>query len=411
MSVQRSSKQPPTAVADFVQDLFAQLPRADQRRWARAYLHGLLTVPGRKSLQRLAAAVSESPTASQSLQQFLNASPWDWMPVREALAGKVTDALPVHAWTVGPAALPKRGDHSVGVHRRFVPEAGRTINCQVGIGLFLSTGSYGVPVDWRILLTEDWYGDPDRLRRARVPKTLRNRPAWSQVLDLVGGIPARRVAPPAPLLIDLRGLGGAAELADALTRKGLCFLIEIPPGQFLVPHFAQASLPAQALSAQALARRGRSPWGQQAAMTSALVRFPAAGSGSSAGTHVYRLWTGRASTASRTARHWITGTVDAGAEEIRRLLPHASLARSSVKALEDDFGLHDFEGRSFPGWHHHMTMVSAAYAYRCLASESRRAGYNVRIPRHDVVVPLREAGSAAGRRHPAVHRPRIAACS
>ncbi|MEU9115955.1 transposase [Streptomyces sp. NPDC048483] len=409
MAVHHSSEQPPSAVADFAQDLFARLPRADQRRWAKAYLHGLLTVPGRKSLQRLAAAVSESPTASQSLQQFLNASPWDWMPVREALAGKVADALPVHAWTVGPAALPKRGAHSVGVHRRFLPEAGRTVNCQVGVGLFLATDEVSVPVDWRILLNEDWCGDPRRLRRARVPETLVSRPAWSEVLALVDGLPARRPAPPAPLMIDARGLGGAAELADALARKGTAFLIEIPAGQVVAPHFTPTPFPGHLLSAQALAGRGRSP-SHRAVLSSALVRLPAAGSRTSAGSHLFRLWTGHSSAASRTARHWITNDLDARAEQIRRLLPYASRARSSVKALEDDFGLHDFEGRSFPGWHHHMTMVSAAYAYRCLASGFRRTGRGPRIPRHDVVVPLREAG-AAGRRHPAVHRPKIAACS
>ncbi len=28
--------------------------------------------------------------------------------------------------------------------------------------------------------------------------------------------------------------------------------------------------------------------------------------------------------------------------------------------------MQDFEGRSFVGWHHHMTLVSAAYAYDSL---------------------------------------------
>jgi hypothetical protein len=31
-------------------------------------------------------------------------------------------------------------------------------------------------------------------------------------------------------------------------------------------------------------------------------------------------------------------------------------------------GLHHFEGRSFRGWHHHVTLASAAHAYRLLTS-------------------------------------------
>ena len=40
--------------------------------------------------------------------------------------------------------------------------------------------------------------------------------------------------------------------------------------------------------------------------------------------------------------------------------------RATVAALRERFGVLDFEGRSFPGWHHHMTMASAAYAFRHL---------------------------------------------
>ena len=45
---------------------------------------------------------------------------------------------------------------------------------------------------------------------------------------------------------------------------------------------------------------------------------------------------------------------------LTRTLAHAG---DSVREMSDDFGLQDFEGRSYPGWHHHMTLVSAAYAY------------------------------------------------
>lgn len=39
---------------------------------------------------------------------------------------------------------------------------------------------------------------------------------------------------------------------------------------------------------------------------------------------------------------------------------HADFERGS--------GLHHFEGRSFRGWHHHVTLASAAHAYLLLAA-------------------------------------------
>lgn len=49
-----------------------------------------------------------------------------------------------------------------------------------------------------------------------------------------------------------------------------------------------------------------------------------------------------------------------------------SAARRPVSSLEANSGAQDFEGRSFPGRHHHMTMTSAAYAFRSLRRDPTR---------------------------------------
>ncbi len=192
----------------FADDLFGHLPRTDQRRWAHAYLLALLTTEGKKSVRRLAAAVSDSPTASQSLHQFLNASPWDWNPVRREIARRAEASGPARAWILAPAVLPKRGGHSVGVHRRFCARAGRTVSCQLAMGMFLPVGdapappaastasvaaaadcgdSAAVSVDWRLFLPPQWAGDEELLRRNRIPAAEANnpRPMWVHALDLV----------------------------------------------------------------------------------------------------------------------------------------------------------------------------------------------------------------------------------
>lgn len=54
-----------------------------------------------------------------------------------------------------------------------------------------------------------------------------------------------------------------------------------------------------------------------------------------------------------------------------------------MSCLEEDCGLLDFEGRSYPGWHHHMTLVSAAYTYSRLYSPASTA-----LAAPDAPVPL-----------------------
>jgi hypothetical protein len=44
------------------------------------------------------------------------------------------------------------------------------------------------------------------------------------------------------------------------------------------------------------------------------------------------------------------------------------------RELKEEVGLDHFEGRSWRGWHHHVTLVSLAYAF--LALETLRAKKN-----------------------------------
>lgn len=49
-------------------------------------------------------------------------------------------------------------------------------------------------------------------------------------------------------------------------------------------------------------------------------------------------------------------------------LAHARwVIEQSFEHMKDELGLDHFEGRSWPGWHHHVTMVMVAYCYTRLA--------------------------------------------
>ncbi|MFD6225269.1 IS701 family transposase [Streptomyces sp. NPDC060232] len=391
-----------TALDEFTERLFGHLPRADQRRWARVYLQGLLSTPGKKSVRRLAASVTASPTASQSLQQFINASPWDWDPARAELLRWVEERLQVHAWTIGQVCFPKRGEHSVGVHRRFDPTAGRIVNCQYAFGLFLSLDGMSVPVDWRLVLPESWSADPALRRRARISPDVAYRTPESLVLELVDSIAARTSAVRAPVVADVSRLGAAAALIGTLGRRGHDFLVSVPPT--LTVRAAGPTLggeppraPAHTTTAGDLARRGNTshPYAaplagpdarpQRPHIRSALVRLPG-GDLAGRGTHqTYRLFGepfvragpeaeagssagsgARAGGARAGGAVWLTNMSHHRMDDLLHLVRRSGRAAATLGVLAEDFGLLDFEGRSFPGWHHHMTLMSAAYAYKAL---------------------------------------------
>jgi SRSO17 transposase len=80
----------------FAEDLFALLPRADQRARGQCWLRGLMPEGRRKSIEPMAARLGE--VHYQALHHFVATSPWDWRGVRRRLAERLCAALGPTAW-------------------------------------------------------------------------------------------------------------------------------------------------------------------------------------------------------------------------------------------------------------------------------------------------------------------------
>ncbi|MFD5146684.1 IS701 family transposase [Streptomyces sp. NPDC058401] len=378
-----------TSVSAFSQELFAQLPRTDQMKWAEVYLRGLLATRGRKSVRRMAETVTTSATASQSLQQFVNTSPWDWNETRQELARWIDGRFTPQAWTVVPAVLPKRGTHSVGVHRRFVPELDRTINCQLSVGLFLSGGREHLPVGWRLHLPERWTKDPEARRRARVPDSVPFRPHWAHTVGLVDALSAHSSVVAAPVVADVGSTPDARPVVERLNGSGHGFVLAVADDLQLLPDPSPlrsagpstTSHPALETARQKLLRSGvrhphvttvLGPDGRprRAQVVSVPVRTPVLRPDGTRTVTPGLLFAEWEPARRRPSRIWLTNLVHRRMEELLTLTQLLQGAVDTVAAMGEHHGIQDFEGRSFPGWHRHMTLVSAAYAYQRLAGNT-----------------------------------------
>ncbi|WP_424217590.1 IS701 family transposase (plasmid) [Streptomyces sp. BI20] len=405
--------------AAFIERVFGHLPRRDQRRWAETYVEGLLGTPGRKSVRRMAEALAAAPTASQSLHQFVSESPWAWDPARQALTHWIEERTSVRAWSLGTVFAHKRGDHSVGVHRRFDGALGRVVNGQVGMGIQLSTCCGDLPVDWRLHLPESWCHDPALRRRGRIPDTARHLPLWRHALDLVDTLAAR--TDPRPVLADGVETEDAAALLSGLGERGHRFLVTVPPGLTLLagPHLDDRGRPRSPSTAERLcaqdhlvgrgsslrlprplslrapgpglvpvpdvdAATGERPGGRVGgAVRVGPARRAVRGAGQlwtlsgpvhlPGARHSLRLLAQWPTRGSRPVRIWATDPARVAPEGLLPLVEAQSAAVTSMHALREDFGLSDFEGRSFPGWHRHTTLVSAARAWHLRAGAGEHA--------------------------------------
>ncbi|MFE2972144.1 IS701 family transposase [Streptomyces sp. NPDC059340] len=360
----------------FCTQIFKHLSRVDQRRCAHAYVEALLTTPGKKSIRRLARAISASPAAAQSLRQFVNASPWNWEPVLHELVTWAEGHSPAHAWTIGRAFLPKRGERSVGVHRHYDPTSNRTLNCQLGYGAFLCIDTAYIPVAWELSLPGPWTDDPYLRQHARVPDTQHYRPPWAHVLGLVDTLATRVNS--VPLVADLSEDQDVNLLINGLNQRGQRFVIRVPRNLVVtmsqslgvrqpLPASVHFTVPAQPLETLTVTTPcgGRRPTRIQ----SMRVHVQALRSGSSS-ERPFQLFT-EMRTGNRPGAVWITNLPPQQLSDAVKLASYATGPAVAVNAMAQWFGLLDFEGRSFPGWHHHMSLVSAAYAYQRLGRSPR----------------------------------------
>ncbi|MDX3233646.1 transposase, partial [Streptomyces sp. ME19-01-6] len=95
----------------------------DQRAKGDCYLRGLMTDGRRKSIQAMAARLPDGN--EQNLQQFVNQSTWDPVPVRRRIAERMVPQIGPNAWAVDDVSFPKDGRMSVGVAHQYCGALGK----------------------------------------------------------------------------------------------------------------------------------------------------------------------------------------------------------------------------------------------------------------------------------------------
>jgi SRSO17 transposase len=373
----------------FTAEMFEPLARADQRRWGEVYLRGLMLDGKRKSIQPMAERLPDGN--EQALQQFVSQSPWDWRLVRRRLAIKMTAAVDPDAWIVDDTGFPKFGTASVGVARQYSGTLGKVANCQVGVSIHAATDQASCPLDWRLFLPESWDQDGERRRAAHLPQTVRHRPKWQLVLDMLDELGGWGLVP--PVVVADAGYGESGELRLGLEARELAYVVQVKGATSAYPEAA-------AQEVAPYPGRGRRPRPRYRAKRSSLAELVMAAGPSAAKTVAWRGGTRgrlrsrfvalrvrpagvklrRAVAGGELAVRWLLAEWppdqpepvkywlanlpnDTALVELVRLAKLRWRIEHDYRELKDGLGLDHFEGRSFGGWHHHVTLVSAAHAF------------------------------------------------
>ena len=387
-----------TRLTAFAEDIFASIPRKDQRRWGQTYLRGLLLDGKRKSIQPMATRLARGDPAAdadaleQALQQFVNQSPWDPTPVRQRLAQRMTAAIGPAAWVIDDTGFPKFGRHSVGVAPQYCGALGKVANCQVGVSVHAATDQASCPINWRLYLPKEWDHDAQRRRTAHVPDSQRHRPKWQLALDMLDELAGWDLQ--APVMLADAADGEVNQFRLGLEQRQLAYVVQVPAtisaypqqvvpetlpyagrGQPSKPRYRQPRSSLRQLVLAAGERAARTvTWREGADGTPLHSRFVALRV-RPAGVQLRRVVRGGQLPLRWLLAEWPDGEPEpvkywlASLPETTALQQLVGLAKlrwrveHDYRELKDALGLDHFEGRSFKGWHHHVTLVSVAHAF------------------------------------------------
>lgn len=383
----------------FVEDFAPELGRSERRHWCKLYVTGLLLDGERKSVEPMAQRVPGGN--EQALQQFVNQSPWAHEPVQEKLvrrlarrSGKGKGVL-----VLDDTTLPKKGDASVGVARQYCGALGKVTNCQAIVTWHYCGPRIHFPLLGEIYLPQAWISDPAKLDRAGVPEDKRGfQEKWKLALELLDRM--REELSYEAIVMDA-GYGEIRPLLHALDQRKECFVAQIPESHCFWPatialeeHSKPGGRPrrfpmiadpqAQPLSAKAWraqAEAGNLRWqkvtlGLQHPKTVEVARVRVRETITQAwrrpgperwllierhrdGRCKYYLSNAPRRTSVRTLLTWAH---------------HRWKIEQSYQQLKEELGLDHFEGRSWRGLHHHLTLCFLAYGFLQLLRQRKKSG-------------------------------------
>jgi SRSO17 transposase len=278
------------------------------------------------------------------------------------------------------------------VARQYCGQLGKQDNCQVAVSLSLANHHGSLPVSYRLYLPEEWAADAERRQKARVPEAVRFKTKPQIAIEQIRAA-CKSGLPRGVVLMDA-AYGCNTALRTSLGKLGLCYvagilsnasvwapdMAPIPPKpwsgrgrpatrQVLDAEHRPISVKKLALGLPKSAWRNIT-WreGSNDKLSSRFARLRV------------RAAHGDERRSSRRPEEWLLIEWPKGESEptkywfstlpedtsFERLVDLAKLRwriERDYQELKQEVGLGHYEGRGWPGFHHHATLCIAAYGF------------------------------------------------
>ncbi len=381
-------------LAEYFADIASGLVRSEQRWAAEYYARALMMDGARKSLEPLVTRMGGTSVEYEALQHFLADSPWDPAVIDRAVAERVCAVIEPVAWVIDDTGVPKYGRHSPGVKRQYSGTLGKIGSCQIVVSLHAVSTKGTVPLGFRLYVPEDWCQDPKRRRETKIPAGLEFATKPTIAGDLVARAAGWKIRR-APVLGD-QAYGNDSKLRTRLHGDGIDYVLSVAPEcgvyapgtVFAVPDRKPGSRgrPPSVLRTdtepgsitELVAGLDPDAWqtvafrdirGAQLVSRFAFVRVIASNPVDELHQEPREEWLivewpeGH----EHPRDYWISNLpADSEPEQLARLARLRWMIELDYKQLKGELGLDHYEGRSYAGFHHHCSLVTAAHGFLTL---------------------------------------------
>lgn len=346
------------------------------------YALGILGDGERKSAEPIAARTCGDASRTQSLHQkllyFLAYSCWDDRAVRADATRYAIDAVqerePITTWIIDDTGFLKQGSHSVGVQRQYTGSAGKITNCQVGVSLAVASSSEQIAVDFELYLPECWTEDAARRREARIPNEVTFKTKTELALEMIRR--AKKNGVPGNVMLADSAYGDSTDFRNSVRELGFDFAVGVLPTLGVVRLDRNDRINTKPQSAAevvaALPKKAfrRVTWrdGTKSKLSSrfCFVRVQTThDDGVPLALHEPLWLVAEWPEDEKQPSKFLLTTLPRrmSKKQIVRLLKERWRTERMYEDLKGELGLDHFEGRSFPGWHHHVSVVLCCYAF------------------------------------------------
>jgi SRSO17 transposase len=347
------------------------------------YAMGILSDAERKSAEPLAARACANPGRAdaehQRLLHFLADSKWNDERVRQesaryGLAG-MTSRDSVQAWILDDTGFLKQGRHSVGVQRQYTGSAGKITNCQIGVSLTVATRTEHLPIDFELYLPKSWTDAPERRQEARIPDTIEFKTKPELGLQMVER--ALKAGVQKGVVLGDAGYGSAKAFRLGLQQLGLDYAVGVNSeskarllGKDGLPFGKHHSLKTLSLHLDKAGSFRRCTW-RQGTKGPLTARFARRRIETLAGEKLTLLVEWRDQEPEPANYFFISIPDPISTNKLVRVVMQRWRIERTYQDLKGELGLDHYEGRRFPGWHHHISVVLCCYSF-IISERSRR---------------------------------------